>query len=319
MTTGGEPRSTTTPTSGADDATDAAADLVSGSDLFAHARPDHADRAEPTFVGDSSVFVAMPPTPVDAAAVAEAVTPTFLDDIIVGPAVRNPAHDVPPAAEPVASDATSDEQIVEVTPADMIAEDVIADDEMAPDEMAPDEIAPDELMPQAIADNGRAYDGASDDGSSNHDRVYDDRVYDDRVYEELAIEELAIDETAIDGIAAGVLTADDVAALPPVQVASTSAAPRVAADDVAPGSDDLMGVRAAPARLRLHGSGPAGLWLTLFAVLGLLIAAVVGWQWGSAVNRQASQQFDQRATAVSTSIGTALRRDAELTTAARGS
>ena len=75
----------------------------------------------------------------------------------------------------------------------------------------------------------------------------------------------------------------------------------------------LLGDGGAPDR-RSRG---AFAMVSAFLAVGLAVAGVAGWQWGRAVNRQAQQSFDARATTVSNRVSTSLQRDADLSTALR--
>jgi diguanylate cyclase (GGDEF)-like protein len=62
--------------------------------------------------------------------------------------------------------------------------------------------------------------------------------------------------------------------------------------------------------------GVAWTLVALFAAGGLAAAAVAGWQWGNAVDGQARQSFDRQASAVATSVTTALQRDTDVAASA---
>ena len=88
----------------------------------------------------------------------------------------------------------------------------------------------------------------------------------------------------------------------PAEAGFTS--PEVRADSAAAGGD-------------VRATGPAWLWLVVFALVGLTVSAVAGWRSGGALDRQAAQRFDQRANAVAAPIGTALQHNADVTSATR--
>jgi diguanylate cyclase (GGDEF)-like protein len=93
--------------------------------------------------------------------------------------------------------------------------------------------------------------------------------------------------------------------------------PGVESDSPAAGADapvDVIASEPAPPRRRRSA---ASVWLSALVVLGLAAAAVAGWQWGRAVDRQNTQSFDQRASTVGAAVAATLQRDTQLTATIR--
>src|ERR1700681_2761942 len=63
--------------------------------------------------------------------------------------------------------------------------------------------------------------------------------------------------------------------------------------------------------------GVVGALLSLFVVIGLVTSVFAGWQWKTAVDRQARQAFDQQAGGVAGRVTKALQRATDLTATGR--